>query len=57
MTKFALSVRTRLGAMLVLMALAVPLAASASPDCYKDCNTFSLDVYDKTGDRAFADAA
>ena len=57
MTELALSVRTRLVTMMVLTALAVPFAAHANPDCYKDCNDFSLDVYEKTGDRAFADMA
>lgn len=51
------ALRTRLTAVLLLAAFAFPLAVSASPDCYKDCNDFSLDVYEKTGDRAFADQA
>lgn len=47
----------RLTATLLLAAFALPLTAAASPDCYKDRNDFSLDVDEKTGDRAFADMA
>lgn len=56
MMKFATSLRTRVTAALMLAVLATPMAVAAA-DCYKTCNSFSLDVYEMTKDRAFADAA